>query len=185
MLNTTDREDVTGDRSVGAIAMIYMILTLLLIPLGLVFIGGTLLSKLKRLRGATDPCERMYWRLNVIACLLLAYGFMVLGLLMFDSMRGDPWKLAEGWPSVGRSLRGAKNDGLAILMDIMAVLAAAFAFLCTSRRFGRLDENEAWCPPERMSNKRCGDATMEEAPGMHSMPVSRADHAPGGGARSS
>ena len=170
MSNPTDNKDVANASSGRVIAVIYMILSLLLIPLGFVFVAGMTISKAKRLHSASDPYERMYWLLNVFACVVLGYGFILLGLVTADSLLGDTWKLAERWPSLWQCLNGTKTVHIGVLMDVITALLVAFCAICATRCFGRLDENEVWHAPgwvrsRRSRNSRQRDHRVERRKG--------------------
>ncbi|HYD96463.1 MAG TPA: hypothetical protein VEC01_14125 [Noviherbaspirillum sp.] len=123
-----------------------MILSLLMVPLGLCFIIGTIVSKLVRLRCATDPREKAYWKWSIAANLLFAYGLLVLGLLAADILRGEPWQLSERWPSLFADWYNARDHVLAVLLDVLMSLVAALASMGFALYFGYVDDNDVWHP---------------------------------------
>ena len=133
--------------------MITMTLSMLLIPLGFFFVAAMTVSGVRRLCSASEPCERMYWGVNTFARVMIAYGFVVLGLMMFDSLYGDTLEIARPWPSLSRHV-DIGQDYVPVLIDVAAVLVVALGLTCAARGFGRVDENDAWLPPVWLVRRR-------------------------------
>ncbi len=127
--------------------MIYTMLPLLMVPLGFAFVVGAILSNLRRLRAASDPCEKAHWSLRVAAHTLFAYGLAVIGLLAADGFRGEPWRLAEWWPLVTRSWHWSKNETVIALTDVLTLLIAALGSLGLAHYFGHVDGSDVWRAP--------------------------------------
>lgn len=141
-------------------ATIYPVLSLLLMPLSLVFIAGAIRSTLRGLCAATGPCEKMYWRMRLVAHSLFAYGVVLLGLLALDSFCGESRKLLEWWPSITRSWYRSRNHTVVILMEVLMALIGALGSICAARYFGYIDGKEGWRAPGWLMRKRCTDRIM-------------------------
>jgi hypothetical protein len=150
-----DKDNLTNVRTplATATAMVFTTLSLLMIPLGFACIAYAILTTLKGLRAATVPYEKIYWRLNLAAHLMFAYGVVVLTAMAVDSVLGEPWELSEWWPSISQYWSTAKNQAVVVLMDVLMVLGTAFCSVCLSRYFGHVDDNDVWHAPKRLNRK--------------------------------
>jgi hypothetical protein len=128
------------------LAVVYTSLGLLLVPLGIVLATAWTLSAIRGFCAASTRAERIYWQLGIASHLLFAYALVVLTALAADSLLGEPWKLADSWPSIFRYLNISANSIVIILLDILMVLALALVAICLSRCFGYVDEHEVWRP---------------------------------------
>ena len=163
MLKLPRRGDLTDLPFAHVVTAMYLILLPLLIPIGFVLLVCTLAMHLKGLRYAIDPYEKAYWWLNVAGYALIVYAALVLMLLMADGMYGEPWKLSERWPSVFAIWYGAGSRIVAVLLDLLAMLAAGLGLLCTARYFGYVDESGQWCEPDWLIRQyRIDDFDMDE-----------------------
>lgn len=124
----------------------YTSLGLLLVPLGIVLTVVWALAAIRGLCRASTPAERIYWQLGIVSHLLFAYALVVLTALAADSLLGEPWKLAESWPSIFRYLDISANSIVIVLLDVLMVLALAMVAICLSRCFGYVDEHDVWRP---------------------------------------
>jgi hypothetical protein len=162
MQKPPEQKNFTEPRHVRVILMIYIILSLFIIPLGFALIAYTIPSQLRALCAAIDPHEKMYRLLNAGGCALIAYGIVVSSLLMLDDFRGAPWKLLEWWPSISRIWHETDNRIVIVLLDLLTVLAAGLGLLCVARCFGYVDEYGTWCEPGWLiRNYRINEALID------------------------
>lgn len=166
MPDRPDKKNAADVRAICLVAMTYTVLPLLMIPLAFVLIGATTLANLRRLRAATDRCEKNHWRLCIAAHLLFAYGGMLLTLLAVDRLLGEPWKLSEWWPLMSKSAGWLTNQAVIVMLDVLAALGVALIALGAARYFGYVDENEVWHAPGRVLRRRrmAGDLLAKGAP---------------------
>lgn len=163
MLKLPRQSDLADLPFARVITTVYLILLPLLIPVGFVLLACMLAAQMKGLRSAVDPYEKVYWRLNVAGYLLVVYAAVVLGLLMADGMRGEPWALSAWWPSIAGIWYGANNRTIAILADLLMVLVAGFSLICSARYFGDIDENGMWREPDWLIREyRIDDLSAEQ-----------------------
>lgn len=158
-----EKDELTCAQRMRIIAMVYTTLSLLMIPLGFVFIVRATLLALRGLHAATTRNEKNYWRLSLAAHLMFAYAVLLLTALTVDSMLGEPWNLVKWWPSILRHWGRSEGAAITVLLDVLATLCAAFCSICLSRCFGRIDENNVWHPSERLNrNGKTNDAVRRE-----------------------
>lgn len=163
MLNSPDEKDLADPPFVRVMVTVYIMLSLLMIPLGFAFIAGMIISKLKGFLAAADLYEKIYRTLNAIAHILFAYGAFVLGLLAVDSLLGEPWKLSWWWPTISQSWYEAANRTVIILLDVLTILVASSGLMCAARYFGYLDENDRWRAPDWLLSKyRINEVMLED-----------------------
>jgi hypothetical protein len=134
------------ERTDWILAIVYTSLGLLLVPMGIVFTVAWALAAVKGLCAASTTAERIYWQFGIASHLLFAYALVVLTALAVDSLLGEPWNLAESWPSIFRYLDISANSIVIVLLDVLMVLALAVVAICLSRCFGYVDEHEVWRP---------------------------------------
>lgn len=148
MDNKPGREDSANAPHERVFAMTCMLVSLILVPLGCLFIASAIPTAVRRFRFGADPYEKLYWALTLAGHLLITYGVAVLILLMVDGARGEPWDIVQSWPLLSRGLYGFDNRLILILLDLLAVFACGLALLCMSRIVGYTDEDNAWWASE-------------------------------------
>ncbi len=138
------REDSANAPHERVFAMTCMLMSLIMVPLGCLFIAGAIPTAIRRFRFAADPYEKLYWALTAAGHLVITCGIAVLILLLVDGARGEPWDIVQSWPLLSRGLYGFDNRLILMLLDLLAVFACGLALLCVSRIYGYTDEDNAW-----------------------------------------
>lgn len=137
--------------------MAYALLSLWIVPFGIVLVARTIPRQLRAVRAAAGRDEKMYWMLNAVGCMFAAFGSIATGLAMIDDVRGGSWGLAAWWPSISRLWCHSGDRAILLLLDLLTSFGGALAAMCAARCFGYVDEDDVWRKSDWRMGRRAAD----------------------------
>ena len=140
MLNLPDQQDFIDLPFIRMIATAYAVLSMLIIPAGYLIILLLIPAQLRSFKTATDPYEKTFRRLRLMALILIIYDAIAFALCLIDS----PWKLA---------MSCSNTLPVDAILEMTAILIIAFGAILISAYFGRADKKHMWHKPDWLAMK--------------------------------